>query len=368
MLSVRAVTSLEAFEGLQKAWDELLGETASNQIFLTWTWLYTWAKHYVKPHQLLILLVYEASRLVGIAPLYIVTETRYGMLRLRRVTFLGSGEVCSAYLDLIAPERKKAEVVSAIMSHLYGEAGNEWDLMTWTDLPDDSSSIDHLHHITGESGKVLRIVEQTCCPVARLDPTADAFVQRLSANERYNLRRKRIRLEKAGRVEWVHTGFMVDIERDFSAFVELHQRRWRGKGMAGCFGNPRFLAFHREIAEVLNRKGWLRLHFLRLNGDAIAGIYGFSYGGRYSFYLPGFDPTSVPEASPGILLLFECVTEAIRDGCREFDFLRGAAGYKMVWADGVRRSLTLSLYNRSARAAAFSLAESGKELVKVLAR
>ena len=37
-------------------------------------------------------------------------------------------------------------------------------------------------------------------------------------------------------------------------------------------------------------------------------------------------------------------------------------------AYGVRRSLTLSLYNRSARAAAFSLAESGKELVKVLAR
>jgi CelD/BcsL family acetyltransferase involved in cellulose biosynthesis len=152
------------------------------------------------------------------------------------------------------------------------------------------------------------------------------------------------------------------------AFVGLHQMRWEQKGGGGSFKSRTFLEFHKEISDTFSRRGWAHLDFLILDSEKVAGIYGYSYNGRYYFYLPGLNPNIFPETSPGTLLLFQCVCRAIRDGCREFDLLRGPADYKMAWANGLRRSVTLRHYNKTIRAAATKLLESGKGVVKVLVR
>src|SRR6202163_2853661 len=105
MYSIRVVKSLEEFKGLSEKWSALLSETASDNIFLTWEWLYTWARYYLEDNRLLILLVYaEPDRLVGIAPFYIRKVRFFGFLNLREIRFLGTEEVCSSYLDFIVEE------------------------------------------------------------------------------------------------------------------------------------------------------------------------------------------------------------------------------------------------------------------------
>jgi len=151
-------------------------------------------------------------------------------------------------------------------------------------------------------------------------------------------------------------------------FVSLHELRWNQNGAHGCFKSKKFLEFHREVSGVFAERGWTRLHFLVLEGQKVAGIYGYSYNDRYYFYLPGRNPAISPDVSTGILLLFQCVCQAIQDGCKEFDLLRGPANYKIAWANGFRRCLTLRFYNRNLRTAAFKIAESGKETVKILVR
>ena len=143
--------------------------------------------------------------------------------------------------------------------------------------------------------------------------------------------------------------------------------RWEQKG-GGCFQSERFSAFHRDVSRILSQMGWLRLDFLILNGEKIAGIYGFFYGRRYSFYLPGLNPGISPEASPGLLLLFDRIQRAIQEECQEFDLLQGTAHYKLAWADSMKRLLTLTLYNKNLRASVLKMVESGKAAVKILAR
>ncbi len=368
MVSVRVATTLAQFEKLSSVWNDLLEGTSSNHLFLTWEWLYPWAKHYLDDDRLFILLVYEGDRLVGIAPLYIRKETHFGLLRFRRVVFLGTGEACSPYLDVIVSDRKKGAVLTALISYLYREAGGEWDILSLSELPAESSTLDYCYRMMGEAGKVIEITDQTCYPIIRLGKEVGDFLSGISGNERYNLRRKRDRLDEAGRVTFSHVSSPNDVEKEMAAFVALHQMRWEQNGKGGCFKSERFLTFHRAISESFGRKGWLRLDFLTLDGEKIAGIYGFSYQGRYSFYLPGLNPQVVPEASPGNLLLYECVQRAIREGCAEFDLLRGAADYKLAWANFIRRTLTVRMFNKGVRAAALKLAESGKEAVKVLVR
>lgn len=52
--------------------------------------------------------------------------------------------------------------------------------------------------------------------------------------------------------------------------------------------------------------------------------------GRAYGYLSGFDPAYAFE-SPGTILLDHAIREAAREGCSEFNFLRGQEPYKYAW-------------------------------------
>lgn len=367
MPSIQVVSTLEEFKTLSEKWNALLKETASNRIFQTWEWQYIWAKHYLGSNRLLILLVYEENHLIGIAPLYIGLERGLPLLKPRRLAFLGGGEVCPPYLDFIIPEKKKKGIIPAVLSYLYTEVKG-WDILVMDQMPADSSSLDYLYRFFDDAGKVIEIVGQTCCPVIRLAGESGDFLKDIGGNERYNLKRKRRTLEQAGTVEWRRIDSSLDLEKEMAAFAMLHQMRWKAKGKQGSFQSERFSAFHREISALCLDRDWLRLDFLLLNGEKIAGVYGFFYEGVYSFYLPGLNPVVAPEASAGRLLLYQVIEQERGEGCVEFDLLRGDADYKMAWANGRRRSLTLAAYHRGFRPASFKIARSIKDTIKVIVR
>ncbi len=56
---MRVTTTLEELRTLSEQWNALLKETASDNIFLTWEWLYTWAMFYLREGQLWVILVYQ---------------------------------------------------------------------------------------------------------------------------------------------------------------------------------------------------------------------------------------------------------------------------------------------------------------------
>jgi CelD/BcsL family acetyltransferase involved in cellulose biosynthesis len=108
---------------------------------------------------------------------------------------------------------------------------------------------------------------------------------------------------------------------------------------------------------------------LKLDDRPLAAIYGFIYHGVYYSYLPGFDPAALfSKASPGLLLLYHRIEQAIRDGEYTVDLLMGAQPYKLEWSNDLRRSVTLRYYNRHARALGLKLLESAKQAVKMLVR
>lgn len=367
---IRAITSLEELETLSERWNSLLKETKSAyNIFLTWEWLSTWARHYVEKNNLWILLVYkEENQLVGIAPLYFQRTRTLGVLKLREIRLLGSGEVCSSYLDFIVSEKHKRMVLYEIYRYLHQEAARLWDILTLSEIPAESSSIDLWNELVQTAGKVMEIVDMIVCPVIELPRRLEDFLENIGGSERYNLRRKRRRLEQEKHLAHVRASSPHDVQKELDAFIELHRLRWKETGSDGAFQSQRFLSFHRDIARVFSERGWVHLDFLLANGEKIAGVYGYSYNGRYSYYLPGFNPAIAPHASPGILLLFHCVEEAIRGGCSHFDLLTGWADYKIAWATSLRRCLTLRHYNKSVGAAATKLLTSGKDTVKIIVR
>lgn len=368
-LTIRAVTSLEEFKGLAQDWDQLLRTVPDHGLFLTWGWLYYWAKHYLGDDRLRLLLAFDDhERLAGIVPFYLHTRRVQGLIPIRELRFLGSETVCSSYLDVIVHERHKQALLKSLYGYLFNSMRAEWDTLTLSEVPAESSTIDLWNSLFAEAGKVGEHIGTTCCPVIRLPGEVETYRAGLGRARRYTLQRKLKCLQRAGLVKYSRAASPAEVAAAFESFITLHQIRWSSAPSGGVFANERASQFHRDIVQVFSERGRVSLDLLWLDGRAIAGIYGFVYQGVYYFYLPGLDPAVLPKASPGLLLLHHRIEQAIGDGERMVDLLQGAQPYKVACCNDLRRSATWRYYNRHVRSVALKLVENGKQAIKILLR
>jgi CelD/BcsL family acetyltransferase involved in cellulose biosynthesis len=135
-----------------------------------------------------------------------------------------------------------------------------------------------------------------------------------------------------------------EFERNFDAFVDLHQSRWTGRGEPGVFASRKFSRFHRTLAQKILGKGWLTLFVLYISGEPFSALYGFTYCRKLHFYQLGFRLPAPGRPGdrlrhPGTLIIGLSIRKSIEAGYREFDFLKVHAGsYKDRWL-GTRRGI-----------------------------
>jgi len=93
--------------------------------------------------------------------------------------------------------------------------------------------------------------------------------------------------------------------------------------------------FYTRLAQVAARRGWLRLSFLRLDGQRIAFGYYLQCGNKLYLLKPGYDPRFAPY-SPSNLLCYLVLRDAFERGVAELDFLAAADPWKLEWTVAVR--------------------------------
>lgn len=158
------------------------------------------------------------------------------------------------------------------------------------------------------------------------EPCPDlALPTRLPHNMARNLRYYRRRALRAGVAE------PERVEPDvFDDLVDLHGRRWRGRGQLGVLSDPRVVAWHRAALPALEAAGLLRLYAIRRHGHTLAALYVLMSRHRACYYVGGFDP-DFESLGLGTLLVGHAIGEAEREGAHAFDFLRGQEPYKYRW-------------------------------------
>jgi CelD/BcsL family acetyltransferase involved in cellulose biosynthesis len=130
----------------------------------------------------------------------------------------------------------------------------------------------------------------------------------------------------------------AQLEQGWAILVDLHQRRRQSLGEPGCFASPQFAAFHRDVAAAFLRDRRLRLHWLEWDGRPIAAEYHLAGDDAVYAYQAGIDPDAL-EMEPGRLISVAVIRQAIADGHRAIDFLRGDEPYKAHWRAEPRASM-----------------------------
>jgi CelD/BcsL family acetyltransferase involved in cellulose biosynthesis len=307
-LPIEILSSTEELTAVVPAWEVLWRRSAEATPFQSPHWLMPWWRHFGTGGELAVITTGDRESLTSLAPLYVLREDdeSLGML-------LGSG--ISDYLDVLGDAAPALEAMVTIDCQL-------WDLqqlrpsssLLTSPLPDGASE---------------NIEDQEPCPVLSLDGAGAELEHLLSTHARKKIRYFRRSLARLGEVQ-VEAASASNLDELLGALYVLHAARWQRRGLPGVLGDPTIRQFHGEVARAMLDAGGLRMYATRVDGRIVAVFYGFAHAGTVYYYLSGYDP-QLEKLSIGALIVAHAIEQAVCDGAKSFDFLRGAEEYKYVW-------------------------------------
>ncbi len=315
-----------ALLALAPEWEALWRRMPGASPFASPAWLLPWWRHFGSGAPR-VAVQRTDGRLSGVLPLYRLDEPG-----IRKLLPIGAGT--TDHLDaLLEPGVAVGPLLQAALDRARAEGVDVCDLI---EVPPGSA----LHGIA-PPGWRMHWEDGQPCPVLTLPTSVAGLGAVVPANTLRKLRMNRNRAARAGGFT-IETAGPATVRPLLSELVRLHQSRWTTQGEPGSFAGPAVLGFHHDAAPALLQAGALRLQALRIGGEVAAACYALLAGpDRILFYLSGFEAAHA-FLSPGTLLLAAMIEQAVAEGSREADFLRGGEAYKYAWG-GVDR------HNRSCR-------------------
>lgn len=367
--------SITAFE---PAWRAFAAGHASSP-FDSPDWLRPWFRHYAMDGQPRLLVWRQDGHVVGVAPLIV---RRAGLLVPRTEVGLwgGSGPAIRGLTDIAATDEHRDAILDGFIDWL-ADGRQAWDVLHLLRLRPGSEMPSRLRRAAGRhrwrAASLTGVVRSTTY-VIDLPAGPEAWREILGPKARHNLRTEANRFEHAGgRFEPT-----VDPSRAAEAVIAMRRlmtRRW-GTRELDFAPDPAFEPFLVEAFGAMLANGSLHLDLARdgsgiraclatmiLNHHAVALVMGVSQG------------EDVRRMSLGKQLFDRSIGEAIRRGCRTYDFL-WAGGYKEAFWHAVPRTMESLVVGRGLRGgsvarsvwlrrrAAPGLARFGRQLGRGLGR
>ena len=360
-LTVERVTTNEGLNKLGPEWHELFIESGCRNVLLTPEWASTWWSHWGNGHRLAIIAVRDKiGRLIAVAPFYI--RSMMGKWGIRKLCFLGDKHIGSDYQDLLSAPGCEKAVVDSIINEVRALA-TEWDAVELLNCAADSHVFGMLRASMRELGMREIISSTSVCPFISLPESFDEYLAMVGDNVRYNFRRRLRALERNGKVDCLVLTHPSDIHAHFGELLRLHQMRFGQKNVRSDFLGEDIEKFHADLIDRLGTAGMARLLLLRVNGETIAALYGFTAGKRFTFFQSGMDP-SWSRLSAGLVMMGCSIRVAIQTGHDEFDFLEGLQPYKLQWAKQTRGQISVKYCNSSIRGRLARVITVGAGLLK----
>jgi CelD/BcsL family acetyltransferase involved in cellulose biosynthesis len=356
------------FYRLRDRWDGWLNGWGAGGTFQCWDWLRLWLRTYGADQGLLVGLAHHEGELIGIAPFYRTHEkvTVVGPV-LRSIRLLGDGLLCPDHLVLPVAPGKEDLFGQALAAELLARA-NEWDRIELRDLLADHPawrSFEAALRVACSLELVVR--ERTHCPYLPLPSTYEQYLAGCGSKTRGTIRYRTQRVEKAFAIEVKRPTTMAQVDAFMERLEVLHAGAWKRRDRPGVFADPRFQLFHRLHARRAFRTGRLWLLAMCADGREVAISLGFVSGGVVQGYQLGHD-TELSEYGIGAQMVVRCIQQAIEDGARELDFLRGSGAYKLKLAKRERRGHDLIVHRDTVADRTARTAEDTRRRIGVLLR
>lgn len=315
-----------AFRNLETEWTTLQNHSDAFGAALTWTWINVWLKHFYYLGELWLLEAREeeSKKLIGIAPLFKTSvKPKYG-LPYRQIEFIGASHY-HENLDFIIEKGFEHKLIPLFLRTLFTHQ-KEWDVLHFSSLANEKTCEILLSTRTGwgrdENSEMIS-------PFSALPSDPDTWMNSLSRNRRWKLRRYRKNLDEefpnAWSLDLITTADKLN--EVFEYLVKYHQAQWEAVDKPGAFNYKKWTGYYRELMYTLLEKGWLRLSCLYINEKPAAILFSYHYAERAYNQISGIDH-DISKIPLGHVMTHHSIELAITEGVKEYFFMWGDEPYK----------------------------------------
>ena len=299
------------FVNLDTRWQKLLRNCANNHIFLTPQWQRASWQVFGAGYEEQLLTVHNGSELVGIMPM---------MLRNGKLSFIGSSDVCD-YMDFIVQQGQESFVFSQFMDYLRALECNSIELES---LLPQSLTLKYLAPLAQDNGYRVEINQMDVSPQLILPSSWEEYLTLLKTKDRHELRRKLRRLERTKALTSYTIAEKEHLLQALETFFGLFKLSDTEKAN---FMTDQKRDFFKTMVLSLAEKDYVRLSFMAIGDRPVSSTLCFDYNGEIYLYNSAYDPTYASLSVSLLLKLFN-IRDAISNGVKRFDFLRGNEAYK----------------------------------------
>lgn len=320
-LTTHSLTTTEEFTSIKNDWETLFDTCKDTTVFQSFTWNFTWWKHYKDKAQLSIVIVREKDRLVGIGPF--VVRKRLGQPQIEPIGF---DQI--AYFGLLVEQHREdvAESIAAEITKFYPRGVIHFPYYAAGNIEIDN----FIGYLISSDWRESRWIRNISHFVYELDGFS-GLISRKSPRTQSTLRCEQRKLEKWGNIKVSHyCGVHVD-EHLINEIGAIQKKSWLTRRGQEAISS----SFYSEVLPVLAQRNHAEAFVLYVNEVGAAYVLNYcSHKSNYSIFT-GFDEDYV-HLSPGKYLQSECLKTTLNRGDSAFDFLFGDGDHKRFWSNRTR--------------------------------
>ncbi|HKC56121.1 MAG TPA: GNAT family N-acetyltransferase [Vicinamibacterales bacterium] len=343
-MTTDVIEDYAAFVALEDEWNDAVERASVPHPFLRHEWVRTWWDSFQGNRELHIIVVRDADRIIGIAPLMREAATVYG-LPIRRLALLANDH--TPRTDFLVSGNAD-EVYRAVWNALRDDI-DHWDVVQLTQLLKGSPTSVAMTRFAAAEGLPIGTWESSASPYLELSGTWDSYWASLPAKFRSNVRNRLSRLTQVGEPALEILSDKRAIARACDDAWRLEASGWKDQEGTSITSDPAVRTFYTLLAERGADCGWLRLVFLTVGGRRIAVSYSAVHDGRLFLLKTGHD-REFHTCSPFKLLTYFAAQEGYARGLREIDFLGDTEPWKEEWTPAARPHDWLFVFSTSRRA------------------
>ena len=321
---IQILSSSERHEAIS-LWEEVENSCLRVPLAVSLTWTETWLRHYgdLIPHRFLV--VKRDEQPCGIVLVCEGVDQFDGPFKLNTLHLGTAGEpeadsIVVEYNSILAEESLQVAVLHQIVNYLHAEK-------KWQELRLDGFRTELLTALLDQSFSCeihQRKVPSYFHDLKKVRETGDELLQEFGKSTRKNLKRNLNGVTNL-RTEWAVT--LAQAEEIFESLVQLHQARWNSIGKPGVYASERFLNFHRDLLARLWERRQVAL-FRAHEGGSVLGCVQLWIDDNNVYEYQSGNLGNAGKLSPGLLVDYLCMQQAMSYGFDAFDFLGGDTRHK----------------------------------------
>jgi CelD/BcsL family acetyltransferase involved in cellulose biosynthesis len=311
---IEVITNVMELANLETEWNLLAARFATPLV--RHEWFATCADTYADRYRIAVFILRQGSKIQAIAPLTFTRRAAVSTLQM-------IGHPLSEPTSLLyADENSLRLLLEGILSRRYPIFLNRHSATSCEEKLLRQFPLKRVYHRSWQAGHSAWV------------PTRQdwaSFEAALSSSSRNYIKRRAKQAKQAGGLDLdVVTPTEQTLATHLQTFLRIEASGWKGREGTAIILNPEMKQFITMYSEAAARRGMLRLFFLKIGGERVAGRLAIEYANRLWELKIGYDE-AWRKYSPGILLTHETLRYACERNLEGLEFLGHHAPWQEMW-------------------------------------